>query len=175
MENMRKINTRHIVLTGVVAAIIAVLSQISIPMPSGVPVTLQTFAIAFCGFFLGAKLSVVAVGVYIMLGAVGVPVFSNFGGGVGVLVAVTGGFIWGFLPMAFMCGIKTESKWLSVLFGIIGLLICHLCGVLQFSAVSLNGFIYSVTTVSLPYMIKDIVSVAAAYFVALKVRERIKI
>ena len=62
-------------------AVVAVLSQIAIPMPSGVPVTLQTLAVALCGYVLGSKKGAVSLLVYALLGAVGAPVFANFKGG----------------------------------------------------------------------------------------------
>lgn len=90
--------TKKMVYTALFAALIAVLSQISIPLPSGVPITLQTFAVAFAGFFLGRKYGLAAVAVYVALGAAGAPVFAGFTGGAYKLVNVTGGFIWGFSP-----------------------------------------------------------------------------
>ena len=78
-------------MVGVFAAVLAVLSQISFPLPSGIPVTLQTFAVALCGYALGCKRGTLAVLVYIVLGAVGLPVFANFSGGFGSLVGLAGG------------------------------------------------------------------------------------
>ena len=68
-SNREKIT--NIVMVGVFAAVLAVLSQISFPLPSGIPVTLQTFAVALCGYALGCKRGTLAVLVYIVLGAVG--------------------------------------------------------------------------------------------------------
>lgn len=99
-EGNTKITTKDIVGVGMFAAVLAVLSQISIPMPSGVPITLQTFAVALAGVVLAWKLGTASVLVYILLGAVGVPVFAGFTGGAQALVNYTGGFIWGFLGMA---------------------------------------------------------------------------
>ena len=107
---MKKTNTKTIVMIGMFAAVLAVLSQISIPMPSGVPVTLQTFAVALTGFILGWKYGAISVGIYILLGTVGVPVFSNFSGGLGALFGKTGGFIWGFLFLAGFCGVSHITK-----------------------------------------------------------------
>lgn len=75
-SNREKIT--NIVMVGVFAAVLAVLSQISFPLPSDIPVTLQTFAVALCGYALGCKRGTLAVLVYIVLGAVGLPVFANF-------------------------------------------------------------------------------------------------
>ena len=105
--NRQKITT--IVLCALFAAITAVLSQIAIPMPSGVPVTLQTFAIALCGFYLCTARATVSTVVYVLLGAVGVPVFSGFKGGIASIVGPTGGFIIGFIAMAAISGIAFRN------------------------------------------------------------------
>lgn len=145
------------------AAITAVLSQVSVPMPSGVPVTLQTFAAAFCGYFLGAKKGASAIGVYILLGAVGVPVFSGLKGGFGCLLSVTGGFIWGFLVLAALCGIGFRAKSVRIVFGLIGLAVLHFCGSLQYALLMDIDFVQSFLTVSVPYLVKDGVSVVLAF------------
>lgn len=105
--NRQKITT--IVLCALFAAITAILSQIAIPMPSGVPVTLQTFAIALCGFYLCTARATVSTVVYVLLGAVGVPVFSGFKGGIASIVGPTGGFIIGFIAMAAISGIAFRN------------------------------------------------------------------
>ena len=153
-SNREKIT--NIVMVGVFAAVLAVLSQISFPLPSGIPVTLQTFAVALCGYALGCKRGTLAVLVYIVLGAVGLPVFANFSGGFGSLVGLAGGYIYGFLPMAA----------LAIVLGVAGLAACHLCGTIQFGMISGNGPWAAFLVASVPYLVKDIVSVAAAYGVA---------
>ena len=130
--NRQKITT--IVLCALFAAITAVLSQIAIPMPSGVPVTLQTFAIALCGFYLCTARATVSTVVYVLLGAVGVPVFSGFKGGIASIVGPTGGFIIGFIAMAAISGIAFRNmpeKFrvpLRIAMGILGVAACHICG-----------------------------------------------
>ncbi|MDE5934006.1 MAG: biotin transporter BioY, partial [Lachnospiraceae bacterium] len=133
-EGNKKITTKDIVGIGMFAAVLAVLSQISIPMPSGVPITLQTFAVALAGVVLAWKMGTASVLVYILLGAVGVPVFAGFSGGAQVLVNYTGGFIWGFIVMTLLCGIgvQMKNKIAGILLGIAGLAVCHLFGTVQF-------------------------------------------
>lgn len=166
-----------IILAAMFAAIGAVTSWISIPMPSGVPITLQTFGMALIGYTLGYKYGTLSVGVYVALGAVGVPVFSGFKGGFGVIAGPTGGFIIGFIFMAAICGLCKLKKLqslgylpkiiISIALGIGGLLICHLLGVIQFMLLFNDSFIAAALKVSIPfYLIKDIISVAAAYFVS---------
>lgn len=170
-----KISTKEIVCVGMFAAVLAVLSQISIPMPSGVPITLQTFAVALTGVVLAWKLGVTSTLVYILLGAVGVPVFSQFSGGLHVLVNYTGGFIWGFIVLALLCGIgiTLKNKFLGVLLGFAGLAICHLFGVIQFMMVMKMGLMESFLLASAPYLIKDAISVILAFAVGSQIRSRL--
>ena len=95
---MTRSRTLQITFTALFAAIIAVLTIIPLPFHFlGVPMTLQTFAVAFCGFMIGWKLGLGSVGIYIFMGAIGIPVFSNMQGGFQKLIGPTGGFIYGFL------------------------------------------------------------------------------
>ena len=111
---MKKITKKSWYIT---AAVMAVLSQISIPLPTGVPVTLQTFAVALCGYVLGVGMGGSALAVYLALGAVGLPVFAGFSGGVGSFLGVTGGFLWGFFLMSLLCGLGLCRLHLSLLRG----------------------------------------------------------
>lgn len=167
-------STKKMIVTGMFAAVIAILAQISIPLPSGVPVTLQTFAVALTGVVLGAKLGTASTFVYILLGAVGVPVFAGLKGGLGVLAGKTGGFIWGFLFLALLCGLGASMKktigWLP---GMLGLILCHVPGVVQFSVLSGMGVTESALLVSAPYLVKDICSVALAYVLGMQVRKQL--
>lgn len=157
-------------------AIIAVMAQLAIPMPIGVPVTLQTFAMALCGYILGWKYGSVSVFVYLLLGAVGVPVFANFKGGVGALFGMTGGYLSGFLFMVILCGIgaRRKNKLISILLGLAGLAACHILGIIQFTAVSGGSIWRSFLVASLPYLIKDVVSVVGAYLISLAVCRRLR-
>lgn len=155
-------------LTAMFAALIAVFSQLTIPSPSGIPLTLQTFIVAMTGFSSGAKPGTAAVGAYIAVGAVGVPVFSSFQGGLGALFGPTGGFIFGFTALAFFCGIKTEKIILRIVYALSGLIICHICGILWFSLTS-GSIMSAFISASLPYIPKDILSVILAGIFSKKV------
>lgn len=168
------------------AAVLAVLSQIQIPMPSGMPVTLQTYAVALTGFLLGSRYGTATVGIYILLGAVGLPVFTGFTGGPGKLVGTTGGFIWGFLILAAACGgvragegseaqgiLLIWKKYRKILLPAAGLAVCHVLGAAQFAAVMQMDFLESALLVSVPYWIKDILSVLFAYITAKSIRRRL--
>lgn len=178
-ENMEvtakpKIKTADLVMIGLFAAITAVLSQIAIPIPNNVPVTLQTFVVALCGFFLGHKKGTAAILVYILLGAVGIPVFTGFKGGIACIASFTGGFIYGFLPFAFLSGLPVKNRVVRVLLGIAGLFVLHFFGTLHYALLTSNGFIQAFLLVSAPYLIKDIISVVLAYFAAMAIGKVIR-
>lgn len=167
--------TKQTVYIALFAALTACVSQIAIPMPSGVPLTLQTFAIAFAGFFLGWKYGLAAIGVYVLLGVVGAPVFANFTGGIQKLVGVTGGFIWGFLILAAFSGAGWGGRnpVTRIASGLLGLVLCHIAGIMQYALVTGNGWGASALAVSVPYMAKDILSVILACKAAEAVSKRL--
>ena len=173
-EQSEHIRLKNMVFIAVFAAIIAALSQISIPMPNMVPITLQTFAVSLAGYFLGSRKGLASVGVYVMLGAAGTPVFASFKGGFAVLIGYTGGFIWGFLPLAFLCGICADKK-IGIALGSLGIVVCHLLGSIQYMILSGNGFWASVALVSLPYIFKDLLLIPAAFFISKTVKKRIRL
>lgn len=126
MNSSRTLNLTKISL---MAAATAVMAQIAIPMPAGVPMTLQTLAVILAGVILGPKLGAASMLIYLLIGAVGLPVFSGLKGGAAMLVGPTGGFIISFPIMAFIIGLGAKSNknekygdavfWLLLLLGTI--------------------------------------------------------
>lgn len=165
--------TQSIAMIGMFTAVLAVLSILQIPMPSGVPITLQTFAVALCGYCLGKKNGTLCVTLYLILGFVGVPVFTGMTAGIGKLFGYTGGFLYGFLFLAFFCGLGSQLKHhaVSVLLGVVGLLICHVLGAFHYSIIAATGFGPAFLLVSVPYLVKDVLSVIGALVVALVIKK----
>ncbi len=157
---------------GIFVALFAVVSQISIPTPFFVPITLQVMIISLAAFLLGAKKSLVGVAAYVALGFVGVPVFAGFGGGIASLFGYTGGFIFGFFPLALFCALGKGK--IKILFCTLGLILCHLVGVLWYSATAKIDILTSFLTMSLPYIFKDMALILFAYFCAKLINKRIK-
>lgn len=172
--NETKNKTSIIILIGMFTAIAAVISALPIGFQIfGVPATLQTFAMALLGFVLGMKNGTIAVAIYILLGLVGVPVYNGFAGGPSVLFGMTGGFIWGFLFIAFLCGVAYEHKniIIKILLPLIGLILCHVIGVIQFCLIMDMKIWSAALAVSIPYLPKDIISIVIAYFIAFSIRK----
>ena len=167
-------NTKRIIKISVFAAILAITSVLSIPTPFGVPLTLQTFAMAFAGSFLGKIDGTISVLIYIILGAIGLPVFSNMSGGISHLFGLSGGFIFGFLFLAFFSGFNKKPIF-SILLSFLGLILCHICGIVQFSFLSKTSILSAFFVVSFPYIVKDILSIIFAFFLKTILYKRIKI
>lgn len=135
---MIKLNNKSSVLNLVYIAmftsIIIICAQIQIP--AAVPFTLQTLAVFIAGGLLGWKRGTICLLIYILLGLIGIPVFSGFKGGAGVLLGPTGGYLIGFIFTAFIVGIISDKfgrKLIPlVLSMILGLFICYLFGTIWF-------------------------------------------
>ena len=101
----QKIRTKQMVLIALMTAVTCVLGPLSIPLPfSPVPISLTNFAIFLAIFILGMKNGTISFIIYLLLGAVGVPVFSSFRGGLQVLAGPTGGYLIGFIFLALIQG-----------------------------------------------------------------------
>lgn len=135
--NKSKWSTLDIVYVGIFAVLIAICSWISVP--TVVPFTLQTFAVFATMGILGGRRGTFAVLVYILMGAIGLPVFAGFSGGAGVLLGTTGGYILGFLLTGLLYwGITKllgEKFWVMVLSMVLGLAVCYAFGTAWFMLV----------------------------------------
>lgn len=162
-------------LAAVCAALTAVLAQVAIPTPSGVPLTFQTLAVALTGCLLGPRGALMSVFAYVLLGACGVPVFASFGAGAGQLLGVTGGFLWGFFPMGALSGVgaRMKGRAAGLLLCLAGGASCHALGVIQFALVSGRRLSEAFLLTSLPYLVKDALSVVAALYLAQALQRRL--
>lgn len=166
---MKKLTTKDLCLIGIFAGIIAVMAQIIVPLP-GVPVTMQTFAIPLAGIVLGAKRGTIAVFIYVLLGAVGLPVFAGFSGGIGHIAGPTGGFILSFPIMAFTTGYGAEKGSRPWLAGgiILGMAINYMCGMLYFSHVLSTDLQAAFTIAVLRFIPADILKAFMAVILGLR-------
>lgn len=99
-----KLTTNDMVLCALFTALACAVSPISIPLPGGVPVTLQQVAVMLAGLILGPKLGALSMLVYLLLGAAGLPVFAGLTGGLAKIVGPTGGFLVAYPILAAICG-----------------------------------------------------------------------
>lgn len=134
MENKKtvtSINTKDMAMIAVLTAMTCVLAPLSLPI-GPVPISLTNLVIYIGLYVLGTKKETVSYVVYMIIGLVGVPVFSGFTGGPGKLVGPTGGYIIGFVPMAIIAGLVidkyADKKWASFLGMVVGTIVCYALG-----------------------------------------------
>lgn len=175
-ENNRIFN---LTAAGMFTAVLAVCAWVSVP--SAVPFTLQTFAVFLAAGLLGAKYATLSVLCYIAIGAAGLPVFSGFGGGLGVLAGPTGGYIIGFVPAVFVAGwlydrLKKRGIILKTAAFACGLIICYAFGTAWFMLLHANGkgVAAALTVYVLPFIFPDAVKLFAAAAVCQSVGKRFK-
>lgn len=180
---MKKQITLRIVLIALFASLIAVGAWISIPIT--VPFTLQTLVIFILIITLGFRDSLICIALYIILGLIGVPVFSGFKSGVAAILGPTGGYIIGFLfmPLVYFLSDKCFSKVISKKYiaEFIGLvlstLVCYIFGTIWFLVVYTNEITLWKTLLMcvIPFIIPDIIKMIIAIFVSSKLNKIIKL
>lgn len=161
--------TYDIVYIGIFAVLIAICSWISIP--TMVPFTLQTFGVFLAVGVLGGRRGSLAVLVFVLLGVIGIPVFSGFTGGIGILLNNTGGYIIGFIFSALlMWGMEKilgRKTWFLALSMVLGLVVCYAFGTVWFMMVYTRnvGAVGLATVLSwcvLPFVIPDLIKIIFA-------------
>ena len=165
----KKVSVYNLVMVALFAALIAVCAWITVP--GAVPFTLQTMGVFLAVGLLGGKRGTASVLVYILLGAVGMPVFSGFSGGVGRLLGTTGGYIIGFLVAALamwaMEAIFGKAKWVLPGSMLLGLLLCYTFGTVWFLVLytQTKGAISVASVLSMcviPFILPDLLKIALA-------------
>lgn len=166
---------KRLSLCGLFAALMAVCAWISIPIFDTV-ITLQSFALVLALLLLGGKWATAAVTVYLMLGAVGVPVFSGFQGGFGALLGPTGGYLWGFLVGALVCwGFSAVCGEKFQLIGVIlAMLACYGCGILWYYFAYAQGSMGLILArYVLPCLVPDAAKLWLAFSLSRSLKKRI--
>jgi len=164
---------KNMVFIALFAAIICIMAPFSLSI-GVIPISLGTFAIYLAGGFLGGKKGMAAVGVYILLGAVGLPVFTGFSGGFAKLLGVTGGYIIGYIPLVLITGIFAEkNKALMPLGMALGTLACYAFGTAWFVISTGSELVPALMTCVVPFLIGDAIKVAAASAVCIPLRSRL--
>ncbi len=179
--NPKKLTTTDMVYIALFAVLIAICAWIAIP--SAVPFTLQTFGVLCTLGLLGGKRATLTILLYLLLGAVGLPVFSGFRGGIGMLMGTTGGYLLGFLVSALLYWLLTallgEKFWVRVLGLLLGLVACYVFGTWWFMHVyaGTTGPIGLATALGwcvFPFLLPEVAKTALAIFMVKALPKRIK-
>ncbi len=180
----QKSSIRELAYVGLSAALISVCAWIAVPLPSGISFTMQTFAVCAVSGLFGWKRGLTAVTVYLLIGFVGLPVFSGFRSGAGVLMGATGGYLIGFLVMAPCIGFLTErfrSRFSVLIFSmILGEVLLYLFGTVWFVTVYAAktgpiGYQAAFAMCVAPYLIPDAVKIALSAILVRRLSPYLKV
>lgn len=174
-----KNKTIQLTLIALMAAVICVLGPLSIPLPGGlVPISLTNLAIYFILYILGMKRGTISYLIYLLIGLVGVPVFSNFTGGVGKLFGPTGGYLFGFIFLSIIAGIfidKWFDKWYFCFIGmILGTAVCYLFGTAWLAYQAGYTFYAALWAGVIPFIPGDLIKIILATILGPQIRKRLK-
>lgn len=172
----KKFRTLDLVYIGLFAALIAVCAWIAVPLT--VSVTLQTFAVCLTAGLLGWKRATLAVAVYILLGMIGLPVFTGFNSGISAIAGPTGGYIVGFIFTAVITGLAADKcggkMSYNILFMTLGILTCYLFGTVWFVIAYKVSFASALSTCVFPFLVPDAVKIVLAAFLTGKLKRFVK-
>ena len=178
-EKRAVINTKTMALIALMTAIICILGPLSIAIPiSPVPISLTNLAVYFTVYVLGMKRGTISYLIYLLIGLVGLPVFSSFTGGAGKLFGPTGGYLVGFIFMALICGFFIE-KWPSKLYlhfagMVLGTVVCYLFGTIWLAFQGNMGFYAALAAGVLPFIPGDLVKIIIALLAGPAIRKQLK-
>lgn len=174
--NDKLFSVRNMVFMAVFAALICAAAPFSIQI-GAIPITLATFAIYLAGAILGGKRGTIAVIVYILLGAVGLPVFSNFNGGFGALLGFTGGYIIGYIPLVLITGVfsdmNSKKHWTMIVGMLLGTVALYTFGTAWYMILTGKDLASSLTACALPFIPGDAIKIACVSAVAIPLKEKL--
>nr|WP_245917507.1 biotin transporter BioY [Bacillus canaveralius] len=174
--NKHQVKLRMMIVTALFAAVIGILAQITIPLPL-VPITGQTLAIGLAATILGARFGTLAVILYLIIGAVGVPVYAEFSGGASVLVGPTGGYLVGFIPTAFLIGFILEKTSFTfknaMIANSLGMIVTLIFGTVWLKIAADLTWIAALAGGFTPFIIVGLIKAALASWIGVLVRKRL--
>ncbi len=173
----KKMSTYQLTATALMAAVMCILGPMSIPI-GAVPISLTNLVICFAVLLLGPKFGTLSVLVYLLLGTVGLPVFSGYGAGLAKLAGPTGGYLIGFIPMAIIGGLFIEKSRcqpvISALGLILGIAVCYAFGTAWFIWQMECTLGYALGVCVFPFIPFDLCKVVLAVAVCTPLRSRLE-
>ncbi len=161
---MNRIKTSNLALIAMFSAMVVVFSQIVIVIPlTPIPLNLATAAVMLSGLFLKGYNGAISMVVYVLLGAIGLPVFSSFSGGIGVVLGPTGGYIMGYILMSLTIGLiikKKDNFAFSLVSMVVGTVICYIAGSIWFMILTKSNLVSTLMLCVVPFVFGDIFKIA---------------
>ena len=162
--------TKRLILISLFAALMAVIAPFSLKI-GPIPISLATFMVMLTSFVLGKKDGLIVVCIYILLALVGVPVLSGFNSGIGALFGMTGGYIFGYLPLAYLSSYFGYKNFKDKLCGmLIGTCVLYLFGTIWYMLYTGVSLIPSLSACVLPFIPGDLIKM----FIVILLEERLR-
>ncbi|MBC5787440.1 MULTISPECIES: biotin transporter BioY [Clostridiaceae] len=172
-----KMSIKTMCVIAIMTAVICVVSPFSIPIPGVVPISLGTLGVYIASSLLGAKKGFIAVLLYLIIGAIGLPVFAQFTGGVSIIAGPTGGYMVGYLLMALLTGWFTDHSnnivWKISLGMVLGTLACYLLGTIWLAYTMKLDLIAALWAGVIPFIPGDIVKIVLSVSLAKVLRPQL--
>lgn len=171
----RKITTQQMAVVAIMTALTCILAPFSLPI-GPVPISLTNLVIYFSLYLLGWKLGTLSYVIYLLIGLVGVPVFSGFTAGPAKLFGPTGGYLIGFIPMAIIAGIvidKFSQRWIQILGMIVGTAICYAFGTAWFCIQAGYTVSAALAVCVIPFIPADLIKMVIAMIIGPEIRKRL--
>ena len=176
MKN-QKITTYQMAVTAVMAAVLCVLGPLTVPI-GAVPISLANFVICLTAWLLGPKFGTLSVVIYLLIGLIGVPVFAGYSAGVSILAGPTGGYLVGYLPLAFIGGLFIEkSNGNPVISGlglILGDAVCYVLGTAWFVFQMQCELGYALSVCVYPFIAFDLAKIVISCIIGSLLRKRLE-
>lgn len=173
---MKKMTTYQLCITALFSALMCILGPMAVPI-GPVPISLTNLVVMLAVFVIGKWKGTVSTVIYILLGAVGLPVFSGYAGGIGKLTGPTGGYIIGFIPLAIICGVFVEkwanNKLLLVVGMIVGTVVLYALGTVWFVLQMQCEVMYALSVCVFPFLIGDAIKIAISLILGSELRKRL--
>lgn len=172
---------RKLTLSAVFAALLSITAPLSVQIGT-IPISLATFSVYLAAFILTPLQSAGAVVCYLVLGAVGMPVFSGFFGGFSRITSPSGGFLIGYIPCALITSFISRRLPFrgrgrivgNVISAYAGSVVCHVCGVLYFMLVTRSGLAETFVVCVIPFVLPELIKIMLASYLAFLLNKRMK-
>jgi Uncharacterized conserved protein len=178
MTKTRKFNTKTLTLIGVMTAVICIMGPLSIQLPiSPVPISLGTLAIYFVIYVLGMKKGTISCCIYLLIGFIGIPVFTGFTSGPAKLLGPTGGYLVGYIFMALICGFvvdKTNNIFACFSGILLGTAVLYLFGTVWLAYQADMTFMAALAAGVLPFILGDLAKIVIAMIVGGQIKKRLR-
>lgn len=175
--------TKDLTIIAICTALMCVLSPISIPLVGGVPISLATFVVMVLALVLKQNKATIVVALYLVFGLIGLPVFAGWSSGASILFGMTGGYLFGYLLLAYITGIfagkydkadtKTKNIYLVVgmLLGTVALYVLGTAYFMKFTGMNLAS---SMAACVIPFIPGDLIKIVIALIISPRIAKFVK-